>query len=477
MKVSKKIIRRLIRESINDFFKSDFIGTESGAAMLPQKVYSDIRNWFEKNQEIVKKLRAFKKEGEKIRYSDPPKSQAYLSQAEELSKGVTSDILPSGMSIRDIEKVRAQYIAFIGKTLLDNTPKLKQQLGYIQSANVTYQQRQSDMNQMSLLFETLFEQVDEIGIGPVNYEDFKEAVNSLGAHIPDYSRYFGTRMRGIDPLKDDIPPSAIPVVTGGLTPHEKEQRKRKQDIDADNSYFITQQLRDRKSAKITNNLSLVTIFVSYEYDADEEMIGSYVDSEITEQANEVLFDIIYEYDPDLAVLGYEDTEILSMEERNKLSLKPGMRGYNKVEADRLTAQPDDYGRKLLLICTQDALDRFIGKIENINFYAEDVGQAMSSIEVEFVVDERQIIEHIKPNSMASLIDFVLTKGQDYRFGIPARGSASEMISQHKEFLEIVKDYQHDLDTGGNRSKNPDLGEEFLDVIFDILIDMGHDYQT
>ena len=63
MKVSKKIIRRLIRESINDFFKSDFIGTESGAAMLPQKVYSDIRNWFEKNQEIVKKLRAFQKEG------------------------------------------------------------------------------------------------------------------------------------------------------------------------------------------------------------------------------------------------------------------------------------------------------------------------------------------------------------------------------------------------------------------------------
>ena len=124
MLLTENTIRRLIRESIDDFYKSDFIGTESGASILPQKVYSDIRNWFENNQDIINKLRAFKKQGEELRYDDP-KRQAFLTQAGELAKGVTSDILPDGMNMRDIERVRAQYIAFIGKTLLDNKPKLK----------------------------------------------------------------------------------------------------------------------------------------------------------------------------------------------------------------------------------------------------------------------------------------------------------------------------------------------------------------
>ena len=379
------------------------------------------------------------------------------------------------MNMRDIERVRAQYIAFIGKTLLDNTPKLKEQLRKIQTGDFTYQQKQSHMNQLSSLFEVLFEQADQIGIGPVSYEDFKNVVKSLGDHMPDY-RYGGTRR--INPIEDDIPEKAIPVFTGGLSPHEKAARERKPYTDR--SYFITQQLRNRKNIQITNDLSLTTIFVEYLFDADEEMIGNYDASEITEQAHDALFDTIYAYNPDLAVLGYENTYPLTIDQRNILTRRPGARGYNKREVDELSAQMDGYGRKILLICTQDALNSFINKIENINFIAENVGQAMSGIEVEFDVDERLTINHIKPNSFESTLDFVLDgyRGRISQYGIPTseKASAGGIISQHKEFLEIAKDYQHDYDHGGNRCKDPSLGEEIHGTIFTVLQDMGHDYE-
>lgn len=473
MLISKSIIRRLIRESIDDFYKSDFIGTESGASMLPQKVYSDIRNWFENNQGIINKLRAFKKEGEKFSYDDP-KRQAFLTQAGELAKGATSDILPDGMDMRDIERVRAQYIAFIGKTLLDNTPKLKEQLRKVYSLGYGLE-RTSHINQLNVLFETLFEQVDNLGLGPVSYEDFKRVVESLGQHMPDH-RYGGTR--SINPLQDKIPEKAIPVVTGGLAPHEKAARERKPHTDR--SYFITQQLRNRKDIKITNDLSLVTIYVRYLFDAYEDEIGNYDISEITDQAQEALFDTVHAYDPDLAVLGYEDQYPLTREQRNRLNLTPNHRGYNKRDAEELASKLDDYGRKFLLICTQDALDRFINKVESIQLIAENVGQAEAGIEVEFDVFERHTIEHIKPNSFESTLDFVLGnyRGLNYKYGIPtSENSASEIISQHKEFLEIAKDAQHDYDYGGNRCKYPDLGGEVLDMIFTVLQDMGHDYEV
>ena len=173
------------------------------------------------------------------------------------------------------------------------------------------------------------------------------------------------------------------------------------------------------------------------------MIGSYHDTEITEQASDVLFDIIYAYDPDLAVLGYEDTEPLTMDQRNILTRRPGARGYNKREVDELSAKMDGYGRKILLVCTQDALNRFISKIENIEFIAEDVGQAMSGIKVEFDVDDNRTIDHIKPNSFESTLDFVLDGygGRDAKYGIPTseKASAGEIIRQHKEFLEMNLD--------------------------------------
>jgi hypothetical protein len=292
--------------------------------------------------------------------------------------------------------------------------------------------------------------------------------------MPDYD-YGGTRP--INPLVDEIPEKAIPIVTGGLTPYEKSVRERKPHTDR--SYSITRELRTRKNIQITNDLSLVTIFVKYEYNADEEQIGSYDDSEITDQAQEVLSNTAIKYDPDLVVLGYENTYPLTMGQRNRLALTPRMRGYNKIEADRLAAQPDYYGRKLLLICTQDALNRLIGEIENIDFYAEDVGQTMSGIKVEFNVDESLTIDHIKPNSFESTLDFVLDgyRGRIGKYGIPtsANASAKIIIDQHKEFLEIAKDAQHDYIYGGYRSKYPDIEEEVLSTILTILQDMGHDY--
>ena len=406
MKIYKKLVRKLIKESINDFFKADFVGTDSGETILPQQAYSEIRSWFENNVSTVKKLIDFKKQADT--------SEIY-NQANELTMGLTSDVM-GGLDMREIEKVRAQYISFLGDTLLKNNEKLKSVLANRNPSNKF--DRRADMTNLNTLFETMFDTVDEIGIGPVNYEEFARAKNMLG--------------RGyLNPL-EGAPPEAIAVMTGGP--------KRAQEKPTSRSLNITNQLR---SVEITNNLALYSILINYDYEGTTEGLGNFNHEEITDQATEHLFETVPSGE-NLCILGYK--EVLDKD--------------------------IGYGIELLVLGTDNETFKLTDFVDDLHILAEDVGQAMGGVEVDYEVVKT--INHIKSNSMNSAIDFV-TK---YKQGIPTNAkSASGIITQHKDFLQYSLDCFIDTVYGGFKCKEPELGYENLNLIFNTLKNMGHEYNS
>lgn len=421
MKIYKKLVRKLIKESIDDFFKADFVGTDSGETMLPQQAYREIRSWFENNIGIIEKLRNFSKQA---------KTGSIYNQADELALGMTSDVI-GGLDMREIEKVRAQYISFLGDTLLKNNKKLKSIL--VNRKPSSKFDRGADMNNLNTLFETMFDTVDEIGIGPVNYEEFERAKNMLGHQIHDpINRMASQRLRYLNPLKDEAPPEAIPVMTGGP--------KRAQDKPASRSLNITNQLR---SVKVTNNLALASILISYNYEADSEGLGNYNDEEITDQATEYLFQSVPSGE-NICILGYED----------------------------ILHKDIGYGLRLLVLGTDNETFELENFIDDLRIIAEGIGQATGGVEVDYEVVET--INHIKSNSMDSAIDFITKHKQ----GIPTNAkSASGIIKQHKDFLQYSLDCFNDSVYGGSTCKEPDLGYDNIALIFDTLENMGYEYNS
>ena len=460
MILSKFKITKLIRESIDDFFKADYVGTTTGETILPQQAYAEIRNWFENNMDDVKELLRMYKYAEDIPVTDPkkihwshkrfidpntpeydPDRDEYFQGADDLAKMKTSDLLPGGLDISEIKDIRAQYIVFLGDILLKNNKKLKD---FLIKSTSGYYTEPDVINQLNSLFEALFDTVDKIGVGPVNYEEFVRSKERLGLKIQSYDK--------MSPA-DEAPQEAMPVVTGGR-PRKEEETVDPQDL---RSFNLTNQMRN---VQVTNGLALSTIVVEYIFYADSEMLGNYDEEEILDQARESLLESI-DYQ-DLHILGAENT-------------KPSLDRYgNPVYSNKV----QEYGIKLLVLGTDNAIDTLIDKVQSLKTIAEGIGMAMSGVEVEYDIDERNIIEHIQSNSMNSAIDFVMNDSDKlkYNYGIPTTAkTASGIIKQHKDFLQIVLDYARDMDYGGNRCEDEDLGESNINVIFNVLQRMGHEY--
>ena len=439
MNISKLKVRRLIRESVDDFFKADYVGTSTGETFLPQQAYREIRNWFENNMDSVEKLRAFKNKAK----PGTQNRQDFLNQADELASGITSDSIPGGLNMREIEKIRAQYISSIGDILLQNNPKL---LAVIIKGHRHTASYQEDLNNINILFETLFSAVDQIGLGPVNYEEFKRAKEELNFMVVDPNPKSYTGSRYPNALKDKAPPEAIPVVTGG-------PRKNKTEPTVDRSHNITNQLR---YIDITNNLSLCTIIVDLRYSAEQEYLGNFSDEDITSQAFDIMFNDIGYGSNTCAILGLE-------------YIGPSLDRFSNTKPKH----HDFFGVKLLVLGPEGEIADLEVQIENLEGEAEDIGMAVASVKVEYEIDDTII--HIEPNSMNSTIDFALNQN---RYGIPTTAkSASGISKQHKDFLQIILDYHNDMSNGTDRSEDPELGETNLDFIFNTLKGMGHDYES
>jgi hypothetical protein len=387
MKISRRIIRKLIREAIEDFSKADFVaGTDIDQTAMPRQIFDNISNWLSNNQKSIKKLIAFRKEVDsnpRTRFYGPERT-AMLNQYNSLSSGLTSNTITGGMSTNEIKRFQTRYIAFLGDQLVQNHPKLRQ---YIDSHRIKMNAPQSEVNQLDSLFEVLFEVVDTVGVGPVTYSDYVNAKKSLYELETGRSYYHTSVNRGHDPVRHMNLQNKIfdPNVDISLRRHEFDSE----------DYSMTSNFNSRNTS-ITDGLGLYEINLGYEF-------NYVIDEEYTD----------YDYD---RILEYVSDELYDV---------PGM-----ITGINITRNENNYPiTQCFIIATDEELDAFKSAIDSKVIDIGDLGRDNHTGQFILDIDENILIE---PNSMDSIRRFLDPHGA----GIPTYSNSAQGIKrEHETFLQ------------------------------------------
>jgi len=431
MKISRRIIRKLIREAIEDFAKADFVaGTDIDQTAMPRQIFDNISNWLSdsNNQNMIKKLKAFRKEiddNPKTRFYNP-KRVAMLNQHDALASGLTTDIIPGGMSGYEIERFEKRYIAFLGDQLVQQHPQLRE---YIHSHRIKMNPPKSEVNQLDSLFEVLFDVVDTVGVGPVTYSDYVSAKEYLYRFETGKSYYHGTR-QGYDPVTYINPQNKIFNPDTNIGPIRAE-------FDSED-YSMTSNFNSQNT-NISDGLGLYKISLGYDFNymSDEE----YTD---------------YDYDK---ILEYVADELYDV---------PGM-----ITGINTTVDENNYPIvQCFIIATDEELNAFKSAIDSKVIDVEDLGRDNHTGRFTLEVDENILIE---PNSMDSIRRFLDPHGA----GIPTYSNSAQGIKrEHETFLQSTLNAAKSY-LGSYTFTNPteeEIANSNLNLMYDVLDLKGYDIE-
>jgi len=432
MKISRRIIRKLIREAIEDFSKADFVaGTNIDQTAMPRQIFDNISNWLSdsNNQKMLKKLKAFRKEiddNPKTRFYNPQRV-AMLNQHNALASGLTTDIVPGGMSGHEIERFEKRYIAFLGDQLVQQHPKLR---AYIDSHRIKMNAPKSEVNQLDSLFEVLFEVIDTAGVGPVTYSDYVNAKKSLYELETGRSYYHTSVNRGHDPVRHMNLQNNIFDPNVDISPRRLE-------FDSED-YSMTSNFNSQNT-NISDGLGLYEISLGYDF-------NQMIDEEYTD----------YDYD---RILEYVSEELYDV---------PGM-----ITGINITRNENNYPiAQCFIIATDEELDAFKSAIDSKVIDVDGLGRDSHTEQFVLDIDENILIE---PNSMDSIRRFLDPHGA----GIPTYSNSAQGIKrEHETFLQsalnAAKSYH-----GNYTFTNPTEEERAnsnLDLMYGVLNLKGYDIE-
>ena len=431
MKISRRIVRKLIREAIEDFAKADFVaGTNIDQTAMPRQIFDNISNWLNdsNNQKMIKKLKAFRKDiddNPKTRFYNPQRV-AMLNQHNALASGLTTDIVPGGMSGYEIERFEKRYIAFLGDQLVQQHPKLRE---YIHSHRIKMNLPKSEVNQLDSLFEVLFEVVDTVGVGPVTYSDYVNAKKSLYEFETGRSYYHTSANRGHDPVRH-MGQNKIFDPNVNISP-------RRHEFDSED-YSMTSNFNSRNT-DITDGLGLYEINLGYEF-------NYMIDEEYTD----------YDYDK---ILEYVAEELYDV---------PGM-----ITGINITHNENNYPiAQCFIIATNEELDAFKSAIDSKVIDVEDLGRDNHTGQFVLDIDENILIE---PNSMDSIRRFLDPHGA----GIPTYSNSAQGIKrEHETFLQSTLNAAKSY-LGSYTFTNPteeEIANSNLNLMYDVLDLKGYDIE-
>lgn len=426
MLISKSVIRRLIRESIEDFAKADFVaGTEIDQTAIPRQIFDNIHNWLNnrENQEMIRKLKAFRQEidtNPKTKFYGPDRTEM-LNQYHTLTTGITSDTVAGGMKGSEIDRFQKRYIAFLGDQLVQQHPKLREYISSNRSKYFTRPGVKEEENQIDMLFQPLFELIDEIGIGPVTYFDYVRAKESI--HYFDTGRpYYRTSSSSSrDPVSNINTHNLIfnQDARTGPTRYEFDAK----------DYSMTSKFNSQNT-NITDGLGLYEIKVRYDLNSHYDMDYDYSD---------------YDYDRFL-----ENT----IEEAYDA---PGM----ITSPEPSTNEHGHPIVKYFIIATNAELGIFETSIKNKVISVEDIGPDNHTADIILDIDSKM---HIEPNSMDAIKKFLDPHGA----GIPTHSNSVQGIRrEHETFLQDAKNSaQNSLNGDVNFAS---VAEEETSVLKHVLI--------
>lgn len=391
MKISRRIIRKLIREAIEDFARADFVaGTEIDQTDMPRQIFDNISNWLSNNQKSIKKLIAFRKELD----SNPrtmfygPERTAMLNQYNSLSSGLTSNTVTGGMNTNEIKRFQARYITFLGDQLVQNHPKLRQYI-HSQRTNMT-RSSNAEKNQLDSLFEVLFESVDEVGVGPVTYTDYTNAKEFL-YEFESGKPYFGLRHSGHDPVTYYSEKAQDNIFNQNST-----VGPRRDEFDSED-YSMTSNFNSQNTS-ITDGLGLYVINAYFDLIGYNDGYG----------------------------LDRIDHDAILENVIDELYIAPGMISGIDIDAK------DDYKDSVLrffIIATDDELADFEASHDQKEIIVDSAGHDGSTEYVTLSIEADQLIQ---PNSMDSIRQFL----DPYGAGVPTySNSALGIKREHETFLQ------------------------------------------
>lgn len=448
MKISKRLIRKLIKESIEDFAKADFVaGTEVDQTAIPRQIFDNIKAWMDNpaNHKLIEKLKDFKEAidtNPSTRYhtSGDGKRAEMLNQYDALAAGISADTMPGGMKGSEIDRMQKRYIAFLGDQLVQQHPKLREYIRSVRSKE-NYLVRK-DINHLDVLFQTLFDQIDEIGIGPVTYSDYakiKEDLRYFQTGTPYYrsSRYSSSDpvMQGLYSGSGDIS-GPIFRKDGKYAQHEWHGQPR---IEFDNKDYAITSKFNSQNTNITDGLGLYEINIAYNQ-------NSHYQEDYTD----------YDYDK---FAEYVMEEVYSV---------PGI----ITGLDSITDQ-NGTRIKFFVIATNADIDTIYTNLDDKLISVDGVGPDNHTAELILDVEELKTI--IQPNSMDSIKDFLEPHGA----GIPTHSNSAQGIKrEHETFLQsslnsalsMMGSFQFADDAEENAAA------EKLDLIYTVLELKGHDIQ-
>lgn len=436
MNMSKKLIRRLIRESIEDFAKADFVaGTEIDQTAIPRQIFDNISNWLgnSENQKMIRKLKAFRKEidsNPNTRYFGADRT-AMLNQYGDLATGITSDIVSGGMQGREIDRFQNRYIAFLGDQLVQQYPKLREYITSHRSKTMDRLGVKEEEKQLDALFEPLFELIDEIGIGPVTFSDYVAAKESI--HYFDTGRpYYRNSSTSRDPVPNINTHDNIFNQNTRLGPTRYE-------FDAED-YSMTNNFNSQNT-NITDGLGLYEINVRYDHNSHYGDDIEYTDYD---------YDRIAEY---ITEESYSAPGIITgmYQTTNELN-HPIIQFFIIANNEELVAFEKEFNSKVISV--------------------EDLGPDNHTAEFLLDIDEKMLIE---PNSMDAIRKFLDPHGA----GIPTHSNSAQGIrKEHETFLQSALNSAQDL--MGDYSFGSKAEEESanlkLDLIYGILSLRGYDIE-
>ena len=423
MKISKLKVRRLIREAIEDFVKSDYVGTPGGEVYLPQDLIIKMKDWVSKNLGVIKKLEKLQQTNQLSNNFfvngayDHDKHKAFRNQLASLEDAITfgsSTDVPGGLDLNEMSRIVDKYIIELGDILVKNHSgfdKIENSLRS-KSPGSNYRNYDTDageaiLNQADSLWEQLWPRIDTINLGSVSYRDYIKAKNRAGTG-PSFikgrksklERDIGTDFGSSHGKKYD--PFLNPEKAGDL------QKSRKQTSNNDAKYNAITNQFNAGNTNITSGIGLFKVIISYRFAYHTYEGGT--GSEHVDNAT------ILEYDPDVAqdVVGAISAEL----EQNGVII---------------SETNDDLFANFYLARLDELEDAIFNGLENIgDVYIDDV--TSNEVPNYYGDFDYKIETIIKPNSMESLKEFF----NRINSGIPTDSSGAQKIRiDHENALEYA----------------------------------------
>ena len=457
--VSKKVIRKLVRESIENMINADFVGTPGGEIMLPQDVINSAKKWVSQNIGIIKKLEKLNSDilvGQTFKDSagnyDSQKHNAYKNQFNSLMPALGDDAIPGGLDLQEMSRIIDKYIIELGNILIEKHPnfkKFEETLSSTKTGGYTLamtDEAQPIINQANSIWEMFWPEVDVIGLGNVSYNDYIMAKDR--AYIGPKGRYGGSAKktdRQIGVHSSTVTSHGTvndPFSNPDRAKQLKNKREKRETSAKDKKYNLVTNQLNSGNTNITSGVGLFKVIISYNY-------------------------TYYKYDGETGTEETDNNTILEFNPDDAQNVVDAISAELNQDGVILSEANDNLFSYFFLARIDQLEDALLKALENVGSIDVE-GSYGDDVPIYYEDFDYRMEAIIKPNSMESLKEFF----NRINSGIPTDAYGAQNIRIDHENALLYAMHTEIASLYGNKTSlsqaNESLGNDVLSKIGKVL---------